>query len=74
MSLSKELTSKGTLRLEFYLSEAPPPYVTILHTPLTHLYTCMQYTYSHREGGGKLTRDKVRGAIVHKACRKYQHD
>jgi hypothetical protein len=25
-------------------------------------------------GGGKLTREKVRGTIVHKAGRKYQHD
>jgi hypothetical protein len=34
-----------------------------------------QYTYSHREGEQEeLTREKVRGAIVHKAGRKYQHD
>ena len=32
-------------------------------------------TYSHRERGrGELTREKVRGAIVHKADRKYQYD
>jgi hypothetical protein len=29
--------------------------------------TCIQYTYSHREGGGELTRE----AIVHKAGGKY---
>jgi hypothetical protein len=30
--------------------------------------SCIQYTYSHREGkGGELTREKVRGATVHKA-------
>jgi hypothetical protein len=38
----------------------------------------MQYTYSHRErkvgGVGELTREKVKGAIVNKAGRKYQHD
>ncbi len=43
----------------------PPP-------PCT-LYTCIQvpvYAYSHSEGGrGELTREKVRGAIVHKAVR-----
>jgi hypothetical protein len=34
------------------------------------------YTYIHWEGGreGKLTREKIRGAIVHKAGGKYQHD
>jgi hypothetical protein len=38
------------------------------------LYTCIQYTDSYRKGGGELTREKVRGAIVHKAGRKYQND
>ncbi len=37
-------------------------------TPDAWQYTCIQYTYSHRKGGGKSwTREKVRGAIVHKA-------
>jgi hypothetical protein len=27
-----------------------------------------------RGGGGELTREKVRVAIIHKADRKYQHD
>jgi hypothetical protein len=35
----------------------PPPYT---------LYTCKQYAYSQRAGGGELAREKVRGAIVHK--------
>jgi hypothetical protein len=39
--------------------------------PLTQytLYTCIQYTYSHREVGkeGLLIREKIRGAAVHKA-------
>jgi hypothetical protein len=35
-------------------------------------YVCtVLYTYSHREGGGELTKEKVRGAIFHKANRKY---
>ena len=43
----KKLTCKGTLRQVFICqrpitSYPPPPYT---------LYTCMQYTYSHREGG-----------------------
>jgi hypothetical protein len=60
----------------FYLSEAPSPLMTFILHPLYTLYTCIQYTYSHREGvtGGELTREKVRRAIVHKAGRKYQHD
>ncbi len=46
----------------------PPP----LHTK--YIYPC---TYSHREGGGeggRWTSEKVRGALVHKRGRKYQHD
>ncbi len=41
---------------------SPPP----LHTVL---YTVIKYTYSHREGGRgeSWTREKVRGATVHKA-------
>jgi hypothetical protein len=73
MSLSKQIGCKGTLRQVFYLSEAPLPLCDPILPPL-HMYTCTQYTYSHREGGGELTREKVRGVIVHKAGRKYQHD
>ncbi len=56
----------------FNLSEAPSPPMT--SSPYT-MYTCIQYvqyTYSHMEGGqggGELTREKVRGAIVYKAGR-----
>jgi hypothetical protein len=65
MSLSKKLTCQGSLRQVFifflivYLSEAQNP---------INVYTL--YTYSHREGGRggeSLTREKVRGATVHKA-------
>ncbi len=46
----------------------PPP-------PVTHCILVFMYNYSHGErGGGELTREKVRGAIIHKAGRKYQHD
>jgi hypothetical protein len=41
-----------------------------------HWYTVYR-THSHREGekgGRELTREKVRGAIVHKAGRKNQQD
>ncbi len=53
MSLSKKLTYKGTLRHVFYLSEVPSPPMTPCSLPPYTLYTCIQYTYSHREGGGE---------------------
>jgi hypothetical protein len=59
-----------------YLSEAPsPPMTPYSATPYT-LYTCVQHTSSHREEDewGELTREKVRGAMLHKVGRKYQHD
>ncbi len=65
---SKKFTWKGTLRQVFYLSEAFSPPMTPYSPPYTR-YTCIQYTYSHREGGGgvgELTRKKVRGEIVTK--------
>ncbi len=33
-----------------YLSEAPSPPMTRYHPSYT-MYTCIQFTYSHREGG-----------------------
>ncbi len=55
----------------------PPPLLWPHNPPPYTLYTCIQYNYSQRGGvrrGGEVTRDKIRGAIVHKAGRKYQHD
>jgi hypothetical protein len=70
-----KLMCKGTLRQVFYLSEAPSSSYDTIPPPLhtVHVYTVL-YTYSHREGRGELTKEKVRGAIFHKANRKYQHD
>ncbi len=65
MSSSKKVTCKGTLSV--YLSEAQNP----IHPPLyTLCYTCIhsvQYTYSHREGGGGLNQREGQWATVHKA-------
>ncbi len=71
----KNFTCKGTLRQVFYLSEAPPSYDPIFPSPLTHcirVYSILIHT--GKGGRGELTREKVRGATVHKAGRKYQHD
>jgi hypothetical protein len=61
----------------FFICVRPPPLLSphILPPPYT-LYTCIQYTYSHREGegGGGASREKARRAMVYKAGRKYQHD
>ncbi len=68
----KKLASKGTLRQAFYMSEAPAPLMTPYSLPPYTMYTCIQHIYSHRERGGG--RANQRGALVHKAGRKYQHD
>jgi hypothetical protein len=55
-----------------YLSEAQNP----IPSPFT-LYTCIQYTYSHREGGsGEELKPKgrLKGQQFTKLGRKYQHD
>ncbi len=49
----KKLTCRGTCGRCFICLKPPPPIWP--HTPPPHpytLYTCIQYTYSHREGGG----------------------
>ncbi len=67
MASSKKLTCKGTLR-QVFICLRPR---TLYHPPYT-LYTCIQYTFSHREGGESWTREKVRGPTVHKAGSKIQ--
>jgi hypothetical protein len=62
MSSYKKIICKGTLRLVFYLSEAPSPPMTPF--PPYTLYMCILYTYLHRKGGGELTREKVREVTV----------
>ncbi len=47
-----KLASYGILRQVFYLSEAPAPPLTPYSPPYT-MYTCIQYTYSHKKGGGR---------------------
>jgi hypothetical protein len=74
MSLSKQLTCKGTLRPMFICLRPGTPF-----HPTYTLYTCIQYTYSYREGGGRV--EPVRrgegqqGRVqITKLGRKYQHD
>ncbi len=58
-----------------YLSEPPPLLRPRSPPPPYTLYTCIQYTYSHRERGevGEITREKDTGSTVHKAGRKYHY-
>ncbi len=72
MSLSKKLAFKGTLRQVFYVSEAPPLLWPPTAPPYTYVYAV--YLFTQRRGGGEPTKEKVRGAIVHKAGQKYKHD
>jgi hypothetical protein len=48
ISSSKKMTCKGTLRQVFFCLRPRTP-----HPPPYSLNTCIQYTYSHREGGGR---------------------
>jgi hypothetical protein len=45
MSSSKKIDLLRDFAADFFLSEAQSP------IPPHTLYTCIQYTYSHREGG-----------------------
>jgi hypothetical protein len=66
-----KLTCKGNMRQVFYLLEAPSPPMT--PPPPQSLSVVSILIHTERGGGGELTSEKVRGAIVHKAGRKYQH-
>ncbi len=50
MSSSKKIDQERDFAASIYLSEAQDAQNPIPPAPCT-LYTCMQYTYSHREGG-----------------------
>jgi hypothetical protein len=67
--IKKKITCKGTLWQVFYPSEAPSPPMTPYFPPLhtVYVYTVYLFTRGRGEGGGELTREKVRGAIVYKA-------
>ncbi len=74
----KKLTRQGTLR-RFFLSICGtfPSYDSIHRPPPPPQHKCIR-VYSiliHTgKGGGRLTREKVRGIMLHEAGRKYQHD
>ncbi len=68
-----KLTSKGTFQQVFFLSEARSPPM-IPYSPPHAVYVYTVHLFTHGSVGGELTKEKVRGAIVHKAGRKYQHD
>ncbi len=74
----KKLSCKRILQQVFYLSEPlSPPMTPYPLPPFTHfirVYSTLIRTGKGGRGGGELTREKVRGTIVHKAGRKYQHD
>jgi hypothetical protein len=38
------------------------------------MYTLYLFTQGRKGGEGKITREKVRKAIVYKSSQKYQHD
>ncbi len=46
-----------------------PPYTLYIY-----VYTVNVFTKGRGEEGGEFTREKVRGAMLHKPGRKYQHD
>jgi hypothetical protein len=59
MLSSKKLTCIGTLRQVFICLRPPPPSYDPLPPPLYTLYTCLLFTYSHREGeGGEFNQRK----------------
>ncbi len=68
----KKFTRKGTWRQVFICLRPPipspsPPLLHTIHTPVL--------IHTGKEGrGGRWTSEKVRGTLVHKRGRKYQHD
>ncbi len=75
MSSPKKLICERDFAASVHLSEARAPHThTHLHT--VYVYTVYLFIQGSGEGGGGggLPRENVRGAIVHKAGRKYQQD
>jgi hypothetical protein len=69
-SSSKKLTCKETLRQVFICLKSRTPYPS----PYT-LYTCIQYSYSHREGGRRVEPErKGKGQQLTTLGWKYPHD
>jgi hypothetical protein len=71
MSSSKKITCKETLRQMFICLRPRTPYSLPYE-----LYTCIQYTYSDREGGRREVEPERRfeGQHFAKLGRKYHHD
>ncbi len=61
MSSSKKNYPYRDFAAGVYLSEAPSPPMSPYPPLHTVQYTCIQYTYSHREGGGGLTMEGFYG-------------
>ncbi len=57
MSSSEKFTFKGTFRQVFICQRSLPSYDP--HTTPYTLYTCIQHTYPHREGGGGANQREV---------------
>ncbi len=67
MSSSRKLTSKGTLRQVFIcLRPSPEPHTFSPHKHCIRVYSILIHA-GKRGRGESLTREKVRGATIHKA-------
>ncbi len=67
----KLFTCEGDIAAGVYLSEAQNP---IHPPPPCTMYTCVQYIYSHMEGGGGGGERRLEGQQVTKLGQKYKHD
>ncbi len=75
MPSTKKIDLQGDFAAGVYLSEAQNPILHALHT--VYVYTVYLFNIRTGKGGGAgeiWTREKGRGATVHKAGQKFQHD